>query len=42
MVLHMPLIDISPNYLGYLIKTETGNTPFELLQSRVIEEAKLS
>ena len=32
---------LSPNYFGDLIKKETGNTALDLIQSRLIEEAKV-
>lgn len=34
-------LHLSPNYFGDLIKKETGNTALELIQYRLIEEAKL-
>ncbi|WP_413512327.1 helix-turn-helix domain-containing protein [Myroides odoratus] len=34
-------LHLSPNYLGDLIKKETGHTALDLIQSRLIEEAKL-
>lgn len=34
-------LNLSSNYFGDLIKKETGNTAFDLIQSRLIEEAKV-
>lgn len=34
-------LHFSPNYFGDLIKKETGNTPLEYIQSKLIDEAKV-
>jgi len=34
-------LHLSPNYFGDLIKKETGNTALDLIQSKLIEEAKI-
>lgn len=35
------MFHLSPNYFGDLIKKETGNTALDIIQSKVIEEAKV-